>query len=324
MYSDLCKIFSMFSMLYSCCIYANSVEQDQNVWHYVAFDTAMQRTRYVKEIEVLTEPTVHVSGIILYDFLKSLYEKNNPTILQNTIVKIPKIIHQIWIGSPVPDVYKAFMQTWIDAHCGNGWEYKLWTDENIHEIDLYNQKFYDDTENFGVKSDLLRWEILYKYGGMYVDIDYECLRPFDLFHQLYDFYTGVQPLDSGMLQLNNALIGSIPGHPILKHCIETIKDHWHLKGAPKKTGPVHFTQSFYATAGRNGTIDIALPSLYLYPLGCKEKVTDELQNSELHRTWIEQGSFAIHWWSKSWMPKVYRPFKFRSIDNVASSARWND
>ena len=91
----------------------------------------------------------------------------------------------------------------------------------------------------------------------------------------------------------------------------------HLQGAPKKTGPVHFTKSFQTCACLNGNKDIAFPALYFYPLGC--------QDTEANRiVWREQGSYAVHWWAKSWMPKNYRPAYFRDIDNDSSAATWND
>jgi mannosyltransferase OCH1-like enzyme len=290
----------------------------QTLWHHKSFDVAMKKICFTRSIG-RTELYLGIDGISLYNFFRDLYDRYNPSVVQcGPTLKIPKIIHQIWLGSTVPDVYKAFMQTWIDIHCGQGWEYKLWTDDNVHEIVLYNKKFYDETVNYGVKSDILRWEILYQQGGLYVDVDYECLRSFDMFHYLYDFYTGIQPLDTEIVQLGAALVGSKPGHPILKQCIETIKDHWHLKSAPKKTGPLHFTQSFYAVAGQNGSLDIAFPPFYVYPLGC-----EEVETETRHQQWIDQGSFAIHWWSKSWMPKAYRPVKFRSFEDKRSVAHWN-
>jgi mannosyltransferase OCH1-like enzyme len=286
-------------------------------FQHVSFDVATQRIHHLTEIGQ-TEQIVHIDGITLYNFFKTLYDRYNPSaILPCSTITIPKIIHQIWLGSPVPDIYKEWMQSWIDMH--DGWEYKLWTDDNVHEIVLYNQELYDATCNYGIKSDILRWEILYQQGGLYVDVDYECIRSFDLFHHMYDFYTGMQPLDTHMVQLGAALVGSRPGHPILLHCIETMRNHWHLKGAPKKTGPVHFTQSFYAMAGQNGSKDIAFPPFYVYPLGCRE-VTTATSMEE----WTRKGAFAVHWWSKSWMPKEYRPMRFRVIHNDVSTVCWND
>ncbi len=199
------------------------------------------------------------------------------------------------------------MRSWVEHHCGRDWKYQLWTDEDVEHISLYNQQFYDETDNYGVKADLLRWEIVYRFGGVYVDIDFECLQPLDMFHYTYDFYTGLQPLDTGFVQLGSALFGAIPGHPILKHCIETIKDHWHEKGVPQKTGPIHFTKSFYAVAGKDGNTDIAFPAHYFYPLG-STKI--ELKK----KVWILRGSFAVHHWAKTWNKPRYRRSQFRKVE----------
>lgn len=284
---------------------------------YVSFDEGLKTYENLNAI-ALSEHFIGINGVNLYYLFKDLYERYTlNTQHESIMLKIPKIIHQIWLGSPVPPVYETYMKSWHEKH--PDWEYYLWTDENVHMLfPLYNQQYYDAAENYGMKSDILRWELLYRFGGLYVDMDYECLNPMDELHYRYDFYTGIQPLDAIFLQLGAALVGSVPGHPIMKHCIETIKDDWHFKGAPTKTGPVHFTKSFYALAGK-GTIDIALPPYYVYPLGSTEQATQAL-----YEQWIAQGAYAIHWWSKSWMPKKYRPAAFKSINNDASAAAWND
>ena len=41
---------------------------------------------------------------------------------------------------------------------------------------LKNQKAYSSAKNWGMKSDILRYEILQKFGGVYIDTDYECLQ----------------------------------------------------------------------------------------------------------------------------------------------------
>jgi len=176
---------------------------------------------------------------------------------------------------------------------------------------------YDATDNYGVKSDIARYEIIYRYGGVYVDLDFECLSSLDIFHHTYDFYTALQPLDTFFVQLGSALFGAKPGHQILLYCIETIKDSWHEKGATKKTGPIHFTKAFYAAAGKVGNCDIAFPASYFYPLGSQERKIDK-------NAWRENGAFAVHWWAKSWMPKDYRSRLFKEIDNDDSVRSWNE
>jgi inositol phosphorylceramide mannosyltransferase catalytic subunit len=284
-------------------------------WPYIPFDIAMKKDAF-PNVYVVTERIMDINGIALYNFFDELYEQNCTLAAQPDLL-IPKIIHQIWLGSPLPEEFEMLQQTWIQYHMDRGWVYKLWTDEDVAQLGLYNQEFYDDTDNYGVKSDIVRWELLYRFGGVYVDMDYECLSALDELHYTYDFYTALQPLDTTFVQLGAALVGSRPGHPILEHCINTIKDDWHHKGAPKKTGPVHFTKSFYAWADKNGNKDIAFPAFYFYPLGCR----DTVDNRAL---WKQQGAFAVHWWAKSWMPKEYRPSYFKNINNDDSAKSWND
>ena len=288
-------------------------------WIYVDFDESMKTARYPRAITA-TMSLVGVDGMVLLNFFRNLFEKNNLSrIVPAREVKIPKIIHQIWLGSPVPPVLERYMNTWIKYHVGREWQYKLWTEEDIAQFRLYNQKFYDASDNYGVKSDIARWEILYSMGGVYVDTDFECFRPLDILHYTYDFYIALQPLDSLFVQLGIGLVGTVPGHPIIKHCIETIKDDWQKKGAPKKTGPVHFTRSFYQMADREGYKDIAFPASYFYPLGC-QKNTDRIDIE----AWEKRGAFGVHWWGKTWMPKPFRPSAFQSIKNDASAKSWND
>lgn len=270
----------------------------------------------MSHLYAVTEKIMDIDGTHLYTFFEQLYERNC-TLAAHTDLQIPKIIHQIWLGSPMPEEFEVLQQSWIEYHLDRGWIYKLWTDEDVAQLQLYNQEFYDATDNYGVKSDILRWELLYHFGGVYVDMDYECLHALDELHYTYDFYTALQPLDTSFIQLGAALVGSRTDHPILKHCIETIKDDWHHKGAPKKTGPVHFTKSFYACAGQDGNKDIAFPAFYFYPLGCQQQKYDKSE-------WIKKGAFAVHWWAKSWMPKQYRPALSRNIDNDLSAKSWND
>ena len=73
---------------------------------------------------------------------------------------IPKIIHQIWLGSSLPEKYKRFQQSWKKYH--PDWTYILWSEKEIEEFGLKNKKIYDKTKNLGQKSDIARYEILYR------------------------------------------------------------------------------------------------------------------------------------------------------------------
>lgn len=235
------------------------------------------------------------TGRELLNFLNTLYDKNNlyerflaEKNVPHTSPRIPKIIHQIWLGSPFPEKYKTWQTTWLEHH--PDWTYMLWTDENSKDFPMYNRELFDKVKNFGEKADILRYELLYKFGGLYIDVDFACLENFDVLHDYYDFYTGVQPLDCGVLSTANGLIGSIPEHPILKDCITTLRNDQHYPEVFMRTGPVHFTKSFMRCAGTGSTIDIAFPTSFFYPLGLS------------HHKKIERRpeTFAVHFWAGSW------------------------
>lgn len=276
------------------------------------FDESMNKNA---GIDIIQSPrnkeTFGVEGLELYSFFKQLYEKNNPAkISRSTKIKIPKIIHQIWIGKEVPREFWAFQQSIIMLN--PDWEYKLWTQYDIAQLNLYNENLILQSRNPGEISDMMRYEILYRYGGVYLDFDTECLQSLEVLHYLYDFYIGIQPLDSELVQLGIGIIGSIAGHPILKKCIENVKNDWQklalAQMATARTGPIYCTKIFYENAGKNNYVDIALPAHYFYPLASKA--------TELKRKlWIEQGSFTVHHWAKSWLYPSFRRPEFQSIKN---------
>ena len=311
------KIYTLFIFMMLARGCAATAEQDP--WQYIDFDASMKLKEFPHAIR-RTREIMGLGGQEVYDFFKKLYERNNLTALRKKGIaldpKIPKIVHQIWIGGPLPEAFAELCESWKHYHTNRGWLYKLWTDEDVAQLKLQNQKFFDENATPGVRSDLMKWEIIYNFGGFYLDVDYECLQPLDSL-LCYDFVTAIQPLDTFFVQLGAALFGAAPKHPILKHCIETIKDDWHHQGAPKKSGPVHFTKSFYKMAGKHGKLDIALPPSYAYPLGAQEK---EMQ----YEKWIAEGAYAIHHWAKSWMPARYRLEQFKQLDNERETERWND
>lgn len=300
-----------------------SMYKTSPAWIYWDFDESM---KLAASPEAFNFPMsiIGYNSREFYALCKELYKKNNPSVYKgDDELRIPKIIHQIWIGSPLPDGYEQYMDSWVKHHMGRDWQYILWTDEKVEKIKpLYNQSYYDEHPNYGVKADILKWELIYRYGGIYADLDQECVRPFDMFHYRYDFYAGLQPLDTKIPQLGASLFAARPGHPMLKHCIETIKNDWHKKGAPAKTGPIHMTNSFVAMAGKNGMKDIAFPAHYFFPYSDREFIRGTAILT-LHE-WVAMGSFAVHHWAKSWMPAHLRLPAHRGVKNEETTKDWNN
>ena len=103
---------------------------------------------------------------------------------------IPKIIHQIWLGDKkLPKNCIPWMKSWKNFN--PDWEYKLWNEDNIKTLNIKNFDVYSKKINPGYRSDILRYIILKKFGGLYTDTDFECLKPLPLDILKYKFIAGI-------------------------------------------------------------------------------------------------------------------------------------
>jgi mannosyltransferase OCH1-like enzyme len=84
-------------------------------------------------------------------------------------MSIPKLVHQIWIGPKKrPDIWMDSVRNFC---LEKGYEYVLWDDQKVSEMNMVNREWYDKEETYNGKSDILRYEILYQNGGIYIDAD---------------------------------------------------------------------------------------------------------------------------------------------------------
>jgi len=158
---------------------------------------------------------------------------------------IPKIMHHIWIGPPMPDHLKANCAAWAEMH--PDWDMKLWTEREINEIGLQNRALYDRAESIvpadaveQFRADIVRYEVLALFGGMYVDVDTIPLRP-------------IEPALAGHREfaahedrtwIGNTYLGAIPGHEIMQTLVAGLPANVHrLRGRrPNKlSGPQYIT-----------------------------------------------------------------------------------
>lgn len=160
--------------------------------------------------------------------LRNNYESLKPSkITYQEKEIIPKIIHIIWLGSKsFPQNYQYYLETWHQFH--PLWEIKLWDDKAILKENFLSQDLYNQAESYAEKADIARYEILYKYGGLYVDADYECLASFDELHYKYSFYANIEPfvINKGFVQIANSMIGTVPNNTILLDTLKIIRKDW--------------------------------------------------------------------------------------------------
>jgi glycosyltransferase involved in cell wall biosynthesis len=136
--------------------------------------------------------------------------------------KIPKIIHQLWIGDKPPP--SIMMKTWKDKH--PDFEYILWNEDEfvrrnfvsncLEQIQLISE--------INGKADIYRWEILYQYGGIFVDADSICIESLDpdIFLTKTGFAAFENETERGNL-IATVGMGFVPQHPLCGDMIQWIQ-----------------------------------------------------------------------------------------------------
>lgn len=199
-------------------------------------------------------------------------------------IKIPKIIHQLWIGpKPAPT---SFMKTWEEKH--PDYEYIFWNEKELEKRGFNSelQNRIDDMDAYNGKADILRWEILYHYGGVFLDADSICIESVDdlVEHgKCFAGYENEQIRGEGwtkgttqyddVLGRTHALIATgtmafTKNHEIPRLAIEWIKNndvHELRTGrrAWRTVGPGLLTRLFHS---RNWEDMIIYPSYYFLPI----------------------------------------------------------
>lgn len=241
--------------------------------------------------------------------MKDHYEKFYMNYTGEKTQKIPKIIHQIWLGSPFPDKYKILTDRWKVMH--PDWTFILWDEQKIEEFGLTNKWMYDESKNPGTKSDVARYEILHSYGGVYIDIDFVCSKNFDdilyldMFCGIIGTYDG-KPVDSDNCTANS-IFGVSKGNKLLEKIILNVKEQriipTNISEIMRLTGSEMFSRTVIANFSQY-PMTVIFPASYFYPFpgqwreSIRNMKFDDMQQFVLKYRCPE--TYAIHLWNCSW------------------------
>jgi inositol phosphorylceramide mannosyltransferase catalytic subunit len=228
---------------------------------------------------------------------------------------IPKNIHQIWLGSDLPQESKELQKKIIDLH--PDWSYKLWTDKDLCHFGSDFENKMNKIENFGLKSDIFRYKILEAMGGVYLDCDFYCIKPFESLIKNVNFFAGVcDPGDNNLPLINNGFFGCSINHPILKNISIELKDNldkatqYHNQVEVfNSTGPSFFTRQIFTYLTNTSTDKIVIfPSTFFYPINNRKR--NFITKKMLKKCTYDE-TIAIHLWNASWVTT-----KRRLIDKI--------
>lgn len=213
---------------------------------------------------------------------------------------IPKIIHYCWFG-------KAEM-TEKEIKCIESWkkfcpdyEIKLWNEDNYDvRKNEFASKAYDSGK-WAFTSDYARFDIIYNYGGFYLDTDVELIKNLDPLRENKAF----MGFEKGVLINTGLGFAAEKHHPAVKALRDTYNDIEFVCDGKTNLACPGLNSEYLISRGAvmNDKLqvvdDITLyPTEYFCPLNNKSGVMN-----------ITKNTYSIHWYSMSWLPEKERQFR---------------
>jgi len=130
-------------------------------------------------------------------------------------------IHQIWIGPKArPDIWMNTVKAFAEKY---NHEYIVWDDKKVSELTMINKVWYDRELTYNGKSDILRYELLNQFGGVYIDADMVIVNGERMNTLIKDFNTDCAfgfELDDKLIC--GAVMIAVQGSKFVQKCIEEV------------------------------------------------------------------------------------------------------
>lgn len=225
----------------------------------------------------------------------------------------PKIIFQTWKTHTLPKQFAYWSETW-KKH--NDYKYILWDDIENRAFVAANFDWFlptYDGYDAGIKrADAIRYMFLYKFGGIYADLDFECLKPFDELldvYKSYDIILGSMESDLSSWHLSNnipnAIMISKPGCTFWLKVLKEMERRSKWVARPEvQTGPIVLKDIYNWSFGYSIKV---LPPFALYPISWvldeeerKVALASELTSLTQSMKAKYPDSYAVTYWAHSW------------------------
>lgn len=195
---------------------------------------------------------------------------------------IPKLLHLIWVGDkPIPDDVSANISKWREVM--PDWTLRIWRNDDINEDEFP----YDIlmkirlSKKFAQKADIMRYHIIEKYGGIYLDTDNV---PHRSLNDILELGSDIILWHDNVVTweyISISFIAAVPHHPIMKiACKLCITVEINTNDIHLKTGP-HLLGRAVSIAGNNDCL------ILNHPFFDKNSVFPE--------------KFASHTYAASWL-----------------------
>lgn len=220
-----------------------------------------------------------------------------------------KKIHYIWLGKSKKNrVIRKCIKSW--KRYFPDWEIIEWNEDNLDlGINEYCRQAYN-AKKYAFASDVLRFDILHRYGGLYFDVDVEVIKDFSELLENYEAFAG---FENGYVAPGLVLYASRPGNNIIKEALDkyTEKSFFKDDGTYNlETVCLHFSEILkkhnFKMDNSLQTIDgfTVFPRTFFCPVDDVWSIQDFSDNT-----------YTIHHYAASW-----KPAKERLITAIKKSA----
>lgn len=198
---------------------------------------------------------------------------------------IPRILHRVVPEQPDAQA-DAWWERFRDLH--PGWELRTWRDPIDPGPFPLTSPHWPLVHHGAQLADLIRLEVLWNEGGIYVDQDIEPFRPFDSLLPLSAFAAWEDEH-----RVPNAVLGAVPGHPAIRECIDLAVERLTAgeTDIPLATGPGVLTAVLPWRADV-----LLLPPGSFYPVHYREA-----RRLKTFKPETQPWAFGAHHWWGSWM-----------------------
>jgi mannosyltransferase OCH1-like enzyme len=222
---------------------------------------------------------------------------------------IPRIIHQTWRDADLPAPLADMAETWRRHH--PDWEWRLWTDADNRAFVAAHHPgflaFYDAYPHPIQRVDAVRYLILQRLGGVFVDLDFEALRPIGPL-LTGNCVFGQEPQENCAahgrdLIVSNAFMAAAPRHPFMTALAEGLA-HARPQTANPNTAILETTGPFYLTAlhqaYRGPDPATILPAEAIFPLSVSQIEQLRIHGWTPDLVALRETAAAVHYHAGTW------------------------
>ena len=206
-------------------------------------------------------------------------------------IQIPKIIHQTWKSKDID--YSIFKKEIVSSWSKHNPDYEIFLyddNDNLSFIEKFYPWFLNIYKSYPkeiFRADAIRYFYMLHYGGIYADLDMECLKPITPYMK-----TSLHLITDKEKWVSNALMFSAPRQEFWKKVIyHGLMRKYKEANVLYATGPVMLSDVYYSKCDKIMQNNTHLPKHLFYPTEYYENIEKKLISKEI---------VTIHHFAHSW------------------------